>query len=268
MGGETGISWTDATWNPWRGCTKVSPGCANCFMFTGQLRWGNDPSVVVRTSPAKWREPFAWNRRAKREGRRKLVFLGSWCDFFHQDADAWRDEAWDVIRSTPYLEYQILTKRPENIRGRLPEDWSIIDDDGGQYYYPNVWLGTSIENQHWADRRLPVLLNIPAKVHFASCEPLLGPINLDSALLGDYEDALDWVIVGGESAGPDYRYMRQEWADQLEEQCALADVAMWGKQRSGPVNELPLFFQGLEIKQFPPAWNPAIAVDATPAAIA
>jgi protein gp37 len=183
---RTIIAWTEHTWNPWRGCDKVSPGCAHCYMFTGQRRWGADPEIVVRTS--KWGDPPKWERTAAAAGRRELVFTCSWSDWFHQTADPWRDEAWGVIRRCPHLHFQILTKRPERIAAHLPDDWG----SGG---YPNVWLGVSIENDRYVGRA-DVLRTVPAVVRFISAEPLLGPLpSLD--LTG-----IDWLIVGGES-GPD-----------------------------------------------------------------
>src|SRR5437870_2530620 len=92
---------TDYTWNPWRGCTKISPGCTNCYMFRDQRRYGRDPSVVVRTKT--WRDPLRWQKKAEAAGRTDLVFTCSWSDWFHEDADAWRPEAWDVVRRCPNL---------------------------------------------------------------------------------------------------------------------------------------------------------------------
>jgi protein gp37 len=206
MGEATGIEWTDATWNPWRGCAKVSPGCAHCYMFTDQRRFGRDPSVVTRSkttfrAPLRWREP-------------RLVFTCSWSDWFIPAADEWRDEAWDVVRRTPHLTYQILTKRPELALERLPADWG----DG----YPNVWLGTSIENRRFVDRA-ELLREIPAAVRFISAEPLLGP--LDGLDLYD----IDWLIAGGES-GPRARDCNPEWVRQLRDHCAFEGVAFFFKQ--------------------------------------
>src|ERR1041385_3774374 len=126
------IEWTDATWNPWRGCAKVSPGCAHCYMFTEQRRYGRDPTVVVRAASQTFRAPLRW-----REPR--LIFTCSWSDWFHEDADEWRPEAWAIVRACPNLIFQILTKRPERIHDHLPLDCR----DG----YPNVWLGVSVENR-------------------------------------------------------------------------------------------------------------------------
>src|SRR3990167_1919352 len=184
MSEHTGIEWTDRTWNPWMGCERVSPGCDHCYMFSEQKRHGRDPSVVVR-SKTTFDAPLKW--KAPNDGTGNLVFTCSWSDWFHKDADPWRDEAWDIIRRTPHLTYQILTKRPSRIARHLPTDW----DNG----YPNVWLGTSVESQEWL-MRIRVLNDVPARIHFVSAEPLLG-----SLALRDTATMIQWLIVGGES-GP------------------------------------------------------------------
>src|SRR3990172_778380 len=125
MGKITGISWTDATYNPWYGCLKVSPGCKQCYMYRDMERYGKDPKVVTRAKPATFNSPLKWTEPQR-------VFTCSWSDYFIEQADEWRDEAWDIIRRTPHLTYQILTKRPENIFDRLPADWG----NG----WPNVFL--------------------------------------------------------------------------------------------------------------------------------
>ena len=229
MGQTTGIEWTDATWNPWRGCTKVSPGCKNCYMFREQRRYGRDPSVVVRASPATFNAPLRW-----KDPRR--VFTCSWSDFFHEDADEWRDEAWRTIEATPHLTYQILTKRPERIRDWLPLDWEAGHPNG----YPNVWLGTSVENQHLADRRIPILAEINCRVKFLSCEPLLGPIDLWSVPESRIPRTTPprwWVIAGGES-GPNARGMELDWVRLLRDRCQGDDdhlrIPFFFKQWGGP----------------------------------
>lgn len=234
MSEKTGIAWTDATWNPWMGCTKVSPGCDNCYMFREQRQYGQNPEVVRRsrttfTEPLKWKEP-------------RRVFTCSWSDWFHKDADPWRDEAWDVIRQTPQHTYQILTKRPGRIARHLPQDWG----EG----WPHVWLGVSVENQKQSFR-IRQLGQVPAWTRFISAEPLIGP--LDFGL--DDLAWMDWLIVGGES-GPDgvRREMDLAWAAELQEQCRAADVAFFFKQRSGPrpgtTDGVP---SDLLVQQFPPA---------------
>ncbi len=220
MGEITGIAWTDHTWNPFQGCTKVSEGCRFCYMYREKKHYGQEPGIVKRSADATFRKPLSWHRSvlAKASGgltpKRELVFTCSWSDFFHPDADAWRPEAWEIIRQTPYLTYQILTKRPERIPGCLPLDW-------GQGY-PNVWLGATVENDAYL-WRLDYLLNIPAIRHFASCGPLLGPLDLEPWLNVNYYriqaiaesepvdrtsslyNTLSWVIVEGESGGPPER---------------------------------------------------------------
>jgi protein gp37 len=217
MSERSAIEWTEATWNPWMGCTKVSAGCDNCYMFTEQRRYGNDPEVVRRSKtkfgdPLKWKEP-------------KLIFTCSWSDWFHKDADHWRDEAWDIIRRTPQHTYQILTKRPGRIARHLPADWG----EG----YPNVWLGTSVEDQAAAFRAWQ-LGDIPARVRFLSCEPLLGRVDfgrpesaIDSAL-----QRIHWLIVGGES-GPTCRPMDMDWVRWLATQARMFNVAFFLKQLGG-----------------------------------
>lgn len=213
MGRDTTIGWTQSTWNPWVGCTRVSPGCAYCYMFREQERYGREPRVVQRTrttfdAPRRWTTP-------------RRIFTCSWSDWFHADADAWRAEAWAIIRETPWHQYQILTKRPDRIREQLPSDWG----DG----YPNVWLGVSAENQRMAEKRIPLLLDIPAAVRWISAEPLLGPVDVTRWL----RRMLDWVVVGGES-GSD-RTMQLEWLERIVDDCRDANVPVFVKQDSGPI---------------------------------
>lgn len=281
MGEKSSISWTENTWNCWQGCTKVSPGCAHCYMFRDKIKYGQNPEVVVRSSPATFNKPLLWQKQVAKNNKRLLVFTCSWSDFFHADADAWRDEAWAIIKQTPNLVYQILTKRPERILGHLPADWG----DG----YPNVWLGTSVENQHFADIRIPLLLKVPAIVHFLSCEPLLGQLDLREYLARSWQarailhssikshyvetdevhdnaeclecdaawgwgdsETINWVIVGGES-GPNFRPMQPEWARSLRDQCAAGNVAFWYKQDCGLRPGMNPALDGVEYHQFPQA---------------
>jgi protein gp37 len=234
MGERSVIEWTDSTWNPWRGCDKVSPGCAHCYMFRDQKRYGRDPSTVVRAADGTFYAPvkkagWAAERDAAIAARgRHLVFTCSWSDWFHPDADEWRDEAWSIIRNTPESTYQILTKRPELIADRLPREWG----EG----WSNVWLGVSIENRRFVNRA-DILRRTPAAVRFISAEPLLGPL-MDLPEMCDCPPdtcngapaascrvkrgpnldltGIDWLIVGGES-GPGHRPMTVEWARQLRD---------------------------------------------------
>ena len=253
MGETTGISWTSRTFNPWIGCTKVSPGCAHCFaeQIVEVFPMGKGKGAFRRLELTKtWGAPAKWNDEAAAAGRRELVFMGSMLDFFHEGGDEWRPAVWELVKKTPNLEYQILTKRPERIRECLPPDW-------GDTGYGNVWLGTSVENQKYAELRIPELLDVPAKLHFLSCEPLLGPLDLWRYLghshfggEGLVEGGVGWTIVGGES-GAEHRQMMTQWAIDIKAQCDAAEVPFFGKQRSGPKNEIPLIMNGREWKAFP-----------------
>lgn len=208
------IEWTDYTFNPWRGCTKVSPGCKNCYMFRDMHRYGLDPSVVTRTKT--WNDPIKWQREAEKQNKRFLVFTCSWSDFFHVDADQWRADAWALIKKCDRLIFQVLTKRAGRISANLPADWN-----GG---YPNVWLGVSVENQQAADERIPFLIKATARCRFISAEPLLGSVNLCK-----YLDRLDWIIAGGES-GPQVDPTHPGWVRSLRLQCKETGTPFFFKQ--------------------------------------
>jgi protein gp37 len=202
---HTGIEWTDATWNPWYGCHKVSPGCKFCYMFREQVRYGRDPNTVIRsktkfTEPLKWKEP-------------RMVFTCSWSDWFIEEADPWRDEAWDIIRRTPHLTYQILTKRIECASGKAPNP-----------PLPNVWLGVSVESPKFL-YRIDDLKAVPAALRFVSIEPLLDAV----PTLGEYLDGIDWVIAGGES-GPAARPVSPDWIRSIRDQCESKEVPFFFKQ--------------------------------------
>jgi protein gp37 len=212
MAEKSAIGWTQATWNPWYGCTKVSAGCDHCYMFRDMLRYGRDPETVTR-SKTTFRDPIKWKDS-------RLIFTCSWSDWFHIDADAWRDEAWQIIKDTPRHTYQILTKRPGRIARHLPADWG----EG----YPNVWMGTSVESQQTA-HRVEVLAEIPAVVRFISAEPLLGPLTFGNTLRSS---GIHWLIAGGESGGQ-CRPCDEQWLRYLRNECADAGVAFFLKQLGG-----------------------------------
>lgn len=217
MGKNSGVSWTDHSWSCWIGCHKTdSPGCDNCYGERDMLRYGREPHVVARTSKATFYAPLEWKEPA-------FVFVNPWSDFFHRDADEWRGDAWDVIRSTPHLTYLVLTKRPENIYTRLPEDWI----EG----WPNVWLGVTAETQRYADERIPILLQSPAAKRFVSCEPLLGSITLFGAIpLLPIENPIpDWLIAGCES-GPGRRKSEDDWFRRLRDDCLAWGIPFFLKQ--------------------------------------
>jgi protein gp37 len=330
MGLKTAIEWTDATWNPWRGCSVDSPACEHCYAWTSSARnpgtlgfWGkNTPRVVMAESG--WREPLAWDRKAAASGQPLKVFAWDLADWL-EDHDGlcslsasgsergprlWvnRDGTWDtdtrepgfgynrrpltlddvrlraldVIRQTPHLTWQLLTKRPQNWRPTLERLLKLIEQRGlSQSWEPhqmlvqwlngfppaNAWIGATAEDQKQADRRIPKLLEIPARVRFLSMEPLLGPVDLrefihceghcpvlfkdktaDGGLHynacpitpdGQYRK-LGWVIVGGES-GPDARPCDLEWLRWVRDQCNVAEVPFFCKQLgSNPVWGPPL----------------------------
>lgn len=239
MGELTGIQWTNATYNPWRGCDKVSPGCAKCYMFREQRMYGRDPEVVVRCSDSTFYAPVRAKKwRELPEGA--LVFTCSWSDWFHEDADQWRDEAWQVIYDRPDLTWQILTKRPERIADHLPDWWGEADAEAPS----NVWLGVSIENRRFV-HRADILREVPAAVRFISAEPLLGPLVIPDGILphgGEWHDGylgpqldlfnIDWLIVGGES-GAGFRKMDLDWARDLRAVAKQKHTAFFFKQHSG-----------------------------------
>jgi protein gp37 len=240
MGFSSAIEWTESTWNPWRGCTKISPGCASCYMYRGQARFGRDPSVVIRAQPHTFNAPIRWQRTAVGRG---LVFTCSWSDWFHPNADAWREEAWNIIRFCPGLTFQILTKRPELIRDRLPKDW-------GPNGYPNVWLGVSLENSRffW---RIEALLEANARLRFISAEPLLNRVDLKAYLA---TKNIGWVIVGGESGGrPKHppRPMKLEWVQLVRDQCIEAGVPFFFKQWGGRKPGGPAILDGQIWREVP-----------------
>jgi len=229
MGEETSIAWTQHTFNPWIGCMKVSPGCKHCYaetLITGRMGraglWGPNSSRA-RTAPGNWRLPIRWNKAAAQAGTPERTFSGSLCDVFEGrgDTDAILPDLWALIRETPFLHWQLLTKRPENIRDRLPLDWGARGEG-----YANVWLGTSVENQEHA-WRAATLAALPARVRFISYEPALGPLHLVPSVM----KRLDWIIYGGES-GPGFRADNHEWATDLEERCRDSGTAFFYKQKA------------------------------------
>lgn len=231
MAENSRIEWTTHTFNAWTGCAKVSPACRFCYAeswdkrFNDGDRWGVNAARPV-TSDANWRKPLAWDRAAAAAGRRDRVFCASLADVFEARDDLIQPRArlWRLIEATPNLDWLLLTKRPENMLSMIP--WGINP-------WPNVWLGTTVEDQQRADERIPILLDTPAAVRFLSCEPLLGPVDLNEAAC-PWEQCwgtnVDWVICGGESGGRHARPMQQEWARSLRDQCQAAGVVFHFKQ--------------------------------------
>ena len=219
MSDNSAIEWTDATWNPVTGCTKISPGCAYCYAERLTLRFKRGgPYLPGKTTimlhydrldtPSKWKSP-------------RRVFVNSMSDMFHEEVP------FEFVRET-FLKmakydnhtYQVLTKRPERMLEYL--SW-----EGGLEWPDHVWVGVSVENQFWADRRIPLLAKVPAKVRFLSVEPLLKAVELRK-----YLNQLQWVIVGGES-GHKARPMKAEWAIRIRDDCLEAGVPFFFKQWGG-----------------------------------
>ena len=167
MAENSKIEWTDHTFNPWVGCTKVSAACDHCYAEAWAKRTGQSQlwsGARRRTSETNWRQPLKWNREAAAARVQRKVFCASLADVFDNQAEPqWREDLWALIQDTPNLDWQLLTKRPQNIAKMLPDDWG-----GG---YGNVWLGTTVENETEAARRIPHLLAVPAVVRFLSVEP-------------------------------------------------------------------------------------------------
>lgn len=231
MGEQTAISWTDHTFNPWWGCQKVSPACANCYAETFSKRvglqvWG--PESERRFFGDKhWAEPRKWNADALKAGVRRRVFCASMADVFEDRADLVepRLRLFELIEKTPHLDWLLLTKRPD----LMLEFFAGTSGAGlSAPALPNLWAGTTVENQQYADERIPFLLQVPAVVRFLSVEPMLGPIELPPDALME----LDWVIAGGES-GAKHRPSNPDWFRSLRDQCQAAGVYFHFKQWGG-----------------------------------
>lgn len=270
--GKTSIEWTDASWNPIVGCTEVSPGCANCYaarlastrlkrvpeyiglaeITNGKPRWKGETGFC----PERLEEPLHW-----RKPRR--IFVCDMGDLFHEAVHGdWIDQIIHIMDQCPQHTFQILTKRAQRMHDFLCH-FPMAEK-------PYIWLGVSVENQHFADERIPLLLQTPAAVRFISAEPLLGPLDLDSEKLGGLHalgcgekshahvlpmcTGLDWVICGGES-GPNARPMHPDWARSLRDQCQAAGVPFFFKQWGDWSFEQERFYRKLpstRVKYFEP----------------
>lgn len=290
---ETTIQWTatlmpDGTWragytfNAWLRCTRVSDACLSCYAETWAGRakhpvdstgkklplWGDDAPRDM-TSDHYWRQPLRWNREAQESGVQSKVFCASLSDVFEDhpaiNASGARERLWLLIETTPWLIWMVLTKRPENIMKMIPERWR-------KQLPPNVWVGTTTENQEWAEKRIPHLFMVPSVVRFLSIEPMLGPVDLTDLVLRDgnpdhgeaHYSALecdvdpiddgDWlgktvnlVIVGGES-GPHARPSHPDWARSVRDQCIAEGVPFHFKQHGEyePVCSAESYIDGIE----------------------
>lgn len=278
MSETTNIEWADSTFNPWIGCTRVSPACDDCYAARSTparalgVVWGSG-KPRRRTSDANWKQPERWEREHDaffaEHGRRRRVFCASLADVFDNEVDtAWRMDLFSLIAETPKLDWLVLTKRIGNVMPMCSDD-SLMFDMLGR----NVWLGITVVNQAEADRDIPKLLAVPARVRFLSIDPMLSHIDvwrylpahcerhpppLDSdgkcgvcegrgiwALddpLAEFEKApirpgIDWVIAGGES-GPNARPSHPDWYRSLRDQCAMAGVPFLFKQWGEWLGEL------------------------------
>lgn len=242
MAESSEIGWTDGTFNGWWGCERVSPACAHCYADSSSKRFGfpdlwSEGGERRFFADAHWNDPVRWNRKVEAgkgprgEGVPMLVFCASMSDVFEDHPDvrmvAARERLWGLIDETPWLTWQLLTKRPENIARMVPTDWA-------DYGCPqNVWLGTSIENAKFS-WRAEAVQEVEAPVHFLSCEPLLGSL-FDSK--GGRRTPLDltgieWAIGGGES-GPHFRETKDEWAIELRDAARERGIPFFWKQNGG-----------------------------------
>ncbi len=247
MAENSHISWTDHTFNPWIGCTRVSPACDHCYAASLSVRhhWTDGWGTGVprhRTSASTWAAPHGWNRKAERTGDRPRVFCASLADVFDNEVDpAWRVDLWALIRETPLLRWMLLTKRIGNAAHMLPVNWPMA----------HVGLMATLENQEVWDRDFPKLIGTPAAWHGVSAEPLLGWIDMGAA------QGLDWLISGGES-GPGFRPLDMDAVRSLRDQCALRGVAFHHKQHGGRRPGAQCLIDGVEHKAFPHRPEPTI----------
>lgn len=239
MGEQTKISWCDHSFNPWWGCTNVGPGCDNCYAERDAKRYGYEWGQRVPRrffGDKHWNEPLKWNEKAKREGKKKKVFCASMADWADNEVEQdHRDRLFALIKKTDWLIWQLLTKRIGNAEKMLPEDWGSG--------YENVWFGITVVNQEEADRDIPKLLKIPARVRWLSIEPQIGAVDLMAVMTGDGDGpsreliwigqgaGIDWVVIGGESGSKNIvRPFDFQWARDGIRQCREAGVACFVKQ--------------------------------------
>lgn len=257
MAGASSIEWTDETWNPVRGCSRISAGCANCYAevlagrFSKPGSWGHTFAIYDDRGP-RWTgkvelQPHLLDwPKSKREP--KKIFVNSTSDLFHEDLpddDVFR--VFDAMAAAPRHTFQVLTKRAERMAELMPRIRSVLVDR-----LDHVWLGVSVEDQAAADLRIPALLSTPAAVRFLSCEPLIGPVKI-----WPLTNRLDWLIVGGES-GPGARPMDVAWAASLVEQARRAAVAPFMKQLGSVLGgrdhkNIDTFPADLRVREFPRA---------------
>ncbi len=281
MSDKSGIAWTDATWNPTTGCTKVSSGCKFCYakhqawprlaaMKTGV--YSGRVFEDVQVHPERLDQPLRWTKP-------RMIFVNSMSDLFHEDIpDEFIHKVFAIMAQAGKHIFQVLTKRPKRMRDYM-QSAQVLHSTGlgptGQWPIRNVWLGVSVENQETADERIPLLLETPAAVRWLSCEPLLGPINLETIenngdiydratrgsywqpLSGNFSDSatIGWVVVGGES-GPKARPMEAGWAQNIMLECRDTKVPFFMKQGSQTpewpkYHDIESFPFNLQLRQYP-----------------
>lgn len=295
MSAVTRIEWATRSWSPIIGCDRVSPGCTNCYAIRTAHRLAHNPHPRVAASaagttaridgrldwtgqvnqlPDRLTDPFEWRKPER-------VFVNSQSDLFHSTIPIeFVAQVFAVMAATPRHTYQVLSKRPGRMRSLLSDPTfrlAVVEqvqrmDRDPIFVWPlrNLWLGTSVENQQWADIRIPALLDTPAEVHWVSLEPLLGPVDLtdidnvnvldpadmgrENGLFWEPGPLLDWVVVGGES-GPGARLMQLQWALDIQRQCSKYPAAYFFKQ-TGTVlaRELGLKGKGDDPEQWPEPW--------------
>lgn len=239
MGENTGISWATHTFNPWIGCTRVSPGCDHCYAARDNERrkwvsaWGAE-----RRRTKTWGDPLKWNRKAAVSGLRPRVFCASLADVFDNEVPGeWRADLWDLIRQTPNLRWLLLTKRIGNVAKMVPEDWP----------FANAGIMATMVNQDEWDRDIGKLLAVPAPWRGVSAEPLLGNIRMN----GVTGATLHWMITGGES-GPGYRVLDMLAVRNIRDQCAHIGITFHHKQNGGVRGkDAGCLVDGQEHKAFP-----------------
>ena len=245
MSDRSAIEWTDSTWNPVTGCTKVSPGCAHCYAESITLRFKRGGpylpgKATIELHPERLDIPGRWKKPRR-------VFVNSMSDLFHEEVpfEFISEIFQSMIRNDQHI-YQVLTKRPERMVDYL--SWS-----GERYWPDHVWAGVSVENQYWAERRIPLLAKIPAKVRFLSVEPLIKEVDLRQ-----YLEHIQWVIVGGES-GHKSRPMKAHWAARVRDDCLEFGIPFFFKQWGGRYNKSGgRELEGRIWDQMPMSYSPAM----------
>lgn len=274
---KTKIEWADRVWNPVTGCTKISPGCANCYAERMSHRFGekwglpkNDPFKVTLHSE-RLEQPLRWTKPSR-------VFVCSMSDLFHDDVPfEFVHEIWDVMKACSQHTFLVLTKRPQKMKEVLERIYSLQRFGWAKGFWNHVWLGVTAENQEQADKRIQILLQIPAVKRFVSVEPMLGSVRLDrlgqdksyciDALSGRFESndpislnpepiqeisKLDWVICGGES-GPGARPMHPDWVYSLRDQCQSSNTSFMFKQFGEWTHDLTMY-DGAKLKPEQTHW--------------